>query len=257
MRLKQKSNAEAIYGIHAVSAVMQRAPHRILNLYILQGRQDKALQHIVAQAHEHGIAIQPLSRHELNQLTAEQNHQGIVAQCRQLQQYTEADIESLLQGLKVAPLILVLDGVQDPHNLGACLRTADAAGVHLVLAPKDHSVGITPVVRKVACGAAESVPFIQVANLARTIRLLKESGIWFYGTAGEASKSVYETKLIGAVGLVMGAEGKGLRRLTAELCDDLLYIPMLGTVESLNVSVATGVCLYEVVRQRKCVLTLA
>lgn len=251
MSKKTKSQAEMIYGIHAVNAVLQQAPQQILSLYVLQGRQDKPIQEILTQAKHHGIAVQTISRQELNKLTAEQNHQGILAQCRPLQQYSEADITALLQELAVPPLILVLDGIQDPHNLGACLRTADAAGVHLVLAPKDHSVGLTPAVRKVACGAAESVPFIQVTNLARAIRALKDLGIWFYGTAGEAAKSIYDTQLTGGLGLVMGAEGKGLRRLTAELCDALVFIPMLGSVESLNVSVATGICLYEALRQRQ------
>jgi 23S rRNA (guanosine2251-2'-O)-methyltransferase len=150
----------------------------------------------------------------------------------------------------VPPFLLILDGVQDPHNLGACFRSADAAGVHAIIAPKDKAVGITPVVSKVACGAAETVPFIQVTNLARTMEMLKEQGVWLYGAAGEAEQTVYQTKLTGAIGIVMGAEGDGMRRLTRETCDVLLKIPMHGTVSSLNVSVATGIFLFEVVRQR-------
>lgn len=242
---------EHSFGIHAVHAILQQAPQRILNLYILQGRQDKPLQQIITHAEQHDIAIQYLSRHDLDKLAAGQNHQGIIAKCRPLEQLDEADIERLLQNLAAPAFILILDGVQDPHNLGACLRTADAAGVHMVLAPKDQSVGLTPTVRKVACGAAESIPFIQVTNLARTLRQLKEQGIWLYGTAGEAAQTIYQTKLTGPIALIMGAEGKGIRRLTAELCDELISIPMQGTVESLNVSVATGICLYEIVRQRQ------
>lgn len=251
MSKRQKSSTEFIFGLHAVNALIQHSPQQLIKLYVLQGRLDKPMQILISLAEELDIAIEYLSRNDLNKLAPEQNHQGIIANCRAAVQYTEADLEALLAGLTVPPLLLILDGVQDPHNLGACLRTADAAGVHIVIAPKDQSVGLTPAVRKVACGAAENVPFIQVTNLARTLRLLKDQGIWLFGAAGEAGAThLYQTKLAGAIGIVMGAEGSGLRRLTRELCDALIAIPMFGSVTSLNVSVATGICLYEVVRQR-------
>ncbi len=187
----------------------------------------------------------------MDRLTDEANHQGVVAFCAKTHVYSEAELKQLLQELDKPPFLLVLDGVQDPHNLGACFRSADAAGVHAIIAPKDKSVGITPVVSKVACGAAETVPFVQVTNLARTLEDLKEMGIWIYGAAGEAEKTVYQTDLAGAVAIVLGAEGDGLRRLTRDTCDGLVKIPMLGSVSSLNVSVATGILLFEVVRQRQ------
>jgi len=163
---------------------------------------------------------------------------------------SESDLSEILRSLAEPPFLLLLDNVQDPHNLGACLRSADAAGVHAVIVPKDRSVSLTPVVRTVACGAAEKIPFVQVTNLARTMDQLREAGVWLVGTAGEATQNLYEIDLTGPLGIVMGAEGSGLRRLTRERCDFLARIPMLGSVESLNVSVATGVCLFEAVRQR-------
>jgi len=181
---------------------------------------------------------------------AQGNHQGVAARAKPVQAKGENELLSQLDALDGAPLLLVLDTITDPHNLGACLRTADAAGVHAVIAPKDKAVGITATVSKVACGAAESVPFYQVTNLARTLKELQDRGIWLFGTAGEASESVYKTDLKGPIAIVMGAEGKGLRRLTREACDHLIHIPMAGDVSSLNVSVATGVCLFEAVRQR-------
>ena len=163
---------------------------------------------------------------------------------------TEDDLFSIIENLSVPPFLLILDGVQDPHNLGACLRSADAAGVHIVIAPKDRAVSITDTVVQVASGAAESVPFVQVTNLARTMAELKEKGVWFVGTSDQAKESIYQVDLRGPIAIVLGAEGKGIRRLTAESCDFLTYIPMSGTVECLNVSVACGVCLFEAVRQR-------
>ena len=178
------------------------------------------------------------------------NHQGVLAWVRSPKPRLEKDLPDLLQGLDRPPFLLILDGVQDPHNLGACLRTADAAGVHAVIAPKDNAAGLTPTVCKVASGAAETVAYVQVTNLARAMDRLKEQGIWLTGTAGEATTDVYQADLKGPLGLVMGAEGSGLRRLTRERCDHLVRLPMLGRVESLNVSVATGICLYEALRQR-------
>jgi 23S rRNA (guanosine2251-2'-O)-methyltransferase len=181
----------------------------------------------------------------------EANHQGVIAFCQSTESYSEDDLQALLEGLDVPPFLLILDGVQDPHNLGACFRSADAAGVHAIIAPKDKSVGLTAVVSKVASGAAEAVPFVQVTNLARTLEILKEMGIWVYGAAGEAEQTLYQADLRGPIAIVLGSEGEGLRRLTRERCDVLLKIPMHGSVSSLNVSVATGIFLFEALRQRR------
>jgi 23S rRNA (guanosine2251-2'-O)-methyltransferase len=196
------------------------------------------------------IRIELLSRQALDKLTQNANHQGAVAFFEKSKQYTEKDLDSILDHLSEPAFLLILDGIQDPHNLGACLRSADAAGVHAVLAPKDKSVGLTPAVCKVASGAAESIPFIQVTNLARTLRELKEKNVWIYGAAAEASQTLYQADLKGSIAIVLGAEGSGLRRLTREHCDVLLNVPMAGSVSSLNVSVATGIFLFEAVRQR-------
>ena len=191
-----------------------------------------------------------MPRQELDRVTEEANHQGVLAYCETARVYSEQDLGRLLESIAQPPLILVLDGIQDPHNLGACFRSADAAGVHLIIAPKDKSVGLTPVVSKVASGATETIPFVQVTNLARTLEKLKELGIWIYGAAGEAEQSIYQTNMTGPAAIVLGSEGEGLRRLTREHCDVLVKIPMHGTVSSLNVSVAAGVMLFEVLRQR-------
>ncbi|MFZ5844268.1 MAG: 23S rRNA (guanosine(2251)-2'-O)-methyltransferase RlmB [Pseudomonadota bacterium] len=240
---------ERIFGVHAVSSLLDAAPERIIRLYVLDGRDDHKLQTVLRRAEALDVSIARRDRKALDQLTDGAVHQGVVAECKPAPQLREDDLETLLDRL-AAPLLLVLDGITDPHNLGACLRTADAAGVHAVIAPKDRSAALNPTVRKVACGAAERVPFITVTNLARTLRLLKDRNVWVVGTAGEASDSIYQSKLTGALALVMGAEGEGMRRLTREHCDQLVHIPMFGTVSSLNVSVATGVCLFEAVRQR-------
>mgnify|MGYP000264002744 CR=1 FL=1 len=244
------ANNLLIFGLHAVQSLLQNQPDRVLRLCFAQERHDKKIEQLVQAAKKSGIRVEQASRHELDRLTNEGNHQGVVAFCERAQTYSEADLKLMLQELQQPPFLLILDGVQDPHNLGACLRSADAAGVHAVIVPKDKAVGITPVVTKVACGAAETVPFVQVTNLARTMDMLKEMGIWLYGAAGEAEASLYETKLTGPIAIVLGAEGEGLRRLTRESCDVLLKIPMQGTVSSLNVSVATGVFLFEALRQR-------
>lgn len=244
------ANDEIIFGLHAVTAVLQTNPERVLQLYVQSGRDDWRLQEIITLAEAHGIDYQTLTRIDLDKLSSAAQHQGVLAKCRLQLAYTEDNIEDILNQLTAPPFLLILDGVQDPHNLGACLRSANAAGVHLVIAPRDRSVGLTPAVRKVACGAAEITPFIQVTNLARTMRELKERGIWLYGAADDASTSLYAMDLRGPLALVLGAEEKGLRRLTRELCDSLLVIPMAGSVSSLNVSVATAVCLFEAVRQR-------
>jgi len=239
---------QQVFGIHAVTTLITHHPARVIRLLVQQERQDK-LMGLLTQAKQHGIACEVASRQTLDRLTQEGNHQGILAVCKPLQVRGEQDLIAFLNEVK-EPLLLILDGVQDPHNLGACFRTADAAGVHAIVAPKDKSASITPVVSKVASGAAETVPFIQVTNLVRTMEALKELGIWIFGAAAEAEKTIYQTDLKGSAAFVLGAEGKGLRRLTRDHCDVLVSIPMRGAVTSLNVSVATGVMLFEAVRQR-------
>lgn len=240
-----------IFGIHAVDALLRKTPERITRLLVQKDREDKKMSALLALAAEASIKLEKSSRQELDKLTNEANHQGVLAYCEKADVYTEADIPALLDNTDKPPFILILDNIQDPHNLGACFRSADAAGVDLIIAPKDKSVGITPTVSKVACGAVETVPFVQVTNLARTIEKLKEQGIWLHGLAGEAKQSLYQADLTGPIALVLGAEGDGLRRLTRDSCDVLVHIPMHGAVSSLNVSVATGICLFETVRQRQ------
>ncbi len=240
-----------IFGIHTVKALLQQAPHQIIELYVQKGRHDADFQQLIQMANAQGLSIAELARHKLDGLVSNQNHQGIVAKSYQIAHNSQTNLESLLDSLTEPAFLLILDGIQDPHNLGACLRSANAAGVHAVLAPCDKSVGLTPVARKIACGAAEVTPFIQVTNLARTLADLKARGIWLYGMADDAQQNLYETNLKGPLALVLGAEGKGLRRLTKESCDYRVAIPMAGTVSSLNVSVATGICLYEALRQRR------
>jgi len=239
-----------VYGFHAIEAILQIEPERILSVWSLTGRKDKRLDAISESLLRQGIQQQHVAREKLDELADSTRHQGIVALCRMAPTRNENFLNQLLDSLEKPPFLLILDGVQDPHNLGACLRTADAAGVHAVIAPKDNAATLNATVRKVASGAAETTPFITVTNLARCLRNLKERGIWLIGAAGEAGTSVYQQNLTGSLGIVMGAEGKGLRRLTRETCDHLVTIPMPGNVESLNVSVATGVCLYEALRQR-------
>lgn len=244
------ANKQYVFGLHAVQALIENHPERIVRLLALQDRTDKKLAAVLRIARENNIAVEYASRAELDRMVHEGNHQGIAALCAKAPTYNENDLKALLENLTEPPFLLILDSVQDPHNLGACFRSADAAGVHAIIAPKDKAAGITPVVSKVASGAAETVPFIQVTNLARAIEQIKEMGIWVYGAAGEAEQSLFQAKLTGPIAIVMGAEGEGLRRLTRETCDVLLKIPMQGSVSSLNVSVATGVFLFEVLRQR-------
>lgn len=242
--------SENIYGIHAVNAFLSRAPERLIEVYVLKGREDKRLQPLLDELHQLGISVQFLNRDSLDKKANGEVHQGIIARVQPAKELNEQDLDQILRHHPV-PLLLVLDGVTDPHNLGACLRTADAAGVCAVIVPKDKSAQLTSIARKVACGAAESVPLIRVTNLTRTLRELQQQhNIWVIGTAGEATETLYQSKLTGPLALVMGAEGDGMRRLTRETCDQLISIPMTGSVSSLNVSVATGVCLFEIVRQR-------
>jgi 23S rRNA (guanosine2251-2'-O)-methyltransferase len=242
---------EHIYGLHSVQALLKSAPQRVIEIYMVQGRNDQRLQKIVNAAQSNGIHCQLVNRNKLDELVSDENHQGVIAVCTPGETYDETYLFNLIDTLSEPAFLLILDGVTDPHNLGACMRSAEAAGVHAVIAPKDKSAGLTPVARKVACGAAEVLPYIPVTNLARTLKGLQEKGIWLFGAAGEAEQSVYEANLKGPIGILMGAEGDGLRRLTQETCDHLINIPMAGTVSSLNVSVATGVCLFEAVRQRR------
>ncbi|MFP1723231.1 23S rRNA (guanosine(2251)-2'-O)-methyltransferase RlmB [Lonsdalea quercina] len=241
--------SEIIYGIHAVKALLERDPQRFLEVFILKGREDRRLQPVIAELESNGIAVQVANRQWLDSKVEGAVHQGIIANVKPGRQFQENDLPELLTVLD-APFLLVLDGVTDPHNLGACLRSADAAGVNAVIVPRDRSAQLNATAKKVACGAAESVPLIRVTNLARTLRLLQEHNVWIVGTAGEADHTLYQSKLTGPMALVMGAEGEGMRRLTREHCDELISIPMAGSVSSLNVSVATGVCLFEAVRQR-------
>lgn len=240
---------EWLYGLHALQAVIDNEPERLIEVLVLKGRDDERLINIVNQARRFGVSVQFCHRKVLDEKVNGEQHQGIVARAKPAKTLDESDLDRLLE-TTASPLLLVLDGVTDPHNIGACLRTADAAGAHALIVPKDKSGGLTGTARKVACGAAEVVPFIQVTNLARTLKQLQEKGVWVVGTAGEAEQLIYDCKLAGPMALVMGAEGKGMRRLTRETCDELVKLPMAGSVSSLNVSVATGICLYEIVRQR-------
>ena len=241
---------ELFYGIHAVTALLGRQPERFLEAWVLKGREDDRLLPLLNELQRCGVSIQLVTRKTLDDKAEGATHQGIIARIREGKKYDEQDLWALLDQQE-QPFLLILDGVTDPHNLGACLRNADAAGVHALVVPRDKSVTLTGTARKVACGAAETVPFIQVTNLARTLRELQERGVWIVGTAGEADHDLYQRKLTGPLALVMGAEGAGMRRLTRENCDELISIPMSGAVSSLNVSVATGVCLFEAVRQRR------
>lgn len=242
-------NTQIIYGIHAVVAVLQKRPQDVLELYLDQQRGDNRMRELTQLALQNDITIQWSLKATLNQLSNKSQHQGVVAKVRQGQ--TAETIEDIIENLDSPAFILILDGITDPHNLGACLRSADAAGVHAVIAPKDGSVGITPTVSKVASGAAENIPYFQVTNLSRTIKYLQQQGVWIHGLADAANANFYEQDYTGSIALVLGAEGKGMRRLTKDSCDYLVSIPMAGSVSSLNVSVAAGICLYEVVRQRR------
>lgn len=241
---------EWLYGIHAMEAVISREPERLIELYVLKGRDDERLHNIINQARRFGVSIQFCQRKVLDDKVDGEQHQGVVAKAKQGRQFDESDLADIIDKSSM-PFLLVLDGVTDPHNLGACLRTADAAGVDALVVPKDNSAKLTATARKVACGAAEVVPLVQVTNLSRTLKDLQKAGVWIVGTAGEAKQTIYDCKMTGPMALVMGAEGKGMRRLTRENCDELIKLPMAGSVSSLNVSVATGVCLYEIVRQRQ------
>jgi 23S rRNA (guanosine2251-2'-O)-methyltransferase len=239
------SNLEKIYGVHAVEALLRHHPKRVKQIWLAEGRSDPRVQTLIQLANENRVAVGNAERRELDAWV-----EGVVADVSPSQVWGEAMLDELLDRTEGAPLLLVLDGVTDPHNLGACLRSADAAGALAVIVPKDKSATLTPTVRKVACGAAEVIPLVAVTNLARTLEKLKQRGLWVVGTAGEAEQSLYQQDMTGPTILIMGAEGSGMRRLTRDLCDYLVHLPMTGSVSSLNVSVATGVCLFEAQRQR-------
>ena len=241
---------EMMYGIHALESLLSRSPERVLELWLLQGRDDERLNKIINLANTYGVSIQRSTRKALDDKAQSHQHQGVVARVKAAKPLNEHDLQALLSRTDM-PFLLILDGVTDPHNLGACLRNADAAGVHGIIVPKDNAVSVNATVSKVACGAAETVPVYQVTNLVRTMREIQQAGVWIVGTAGEADIDLYQADLSGALAIAMGAEGKGLRRLTRESCDGLIAIPMAGSVSSLNVSVATGICLFEAVRQRQ------
>lgn len=244
-------STQLIAGVHSVRTALKHGASSVVELWVESQRRDQRTKEIIALAGRSGITVNQVAREQLDLLLPGINHQGVAARTAVPSAQGERVLENLMTALDEPPFLLILDGVQDPHNLGACLRSADGAGVHAVIAPKDRSVGLTPVVCKVASGATESVPFIQVTNLARTLeRLKRDYGLWLVGTAGESDNTLYQATLTGSLALVMGGEEKGMRRLTREACDYLVRLPMRGTVESLNVSVATGICLYEAVRQR-------
>ncbi len=245
------SNSQIIFGLHSVRTALKHEG-AVTELWVEAKRHDRRIRELLQLAKEIGLQATKIPRHELDALApAGANHQGVVASTKSPAALGEASLKALLNRLDVPPFLLVLDGVQDPHNLGACLRSADAAGIHAVIAPKDRSAGLGPTVCKVACGAAESVPFVQVTNLARTLRWLQdEAGVWLIGMAGESEANLFQTDLKGSLALIMGGEEKGMRRLTREACDAMVKLPMAGQIESLNVSVAAGVALFEAVRQR-------
>ena len=238
-----------IYGFHAVTSRIRQNPDGVLEIYLQAQRQDPRMRDLIKLAEASGVRIIPVEAKRLDGMAGNARHQGVAARVDASRRVLH--LEDVLDTLEEPPLLLVLDGVQDPHNLGACLRSADAFGVHAVIAPKDRAVGITATVEKVACGAAETVPYITVTNLARTLRDLKERDIWVVGAAGDAEQDLNSFKHQRALAWVLGAEGEGLRRLTRETCDELVRIPMLGSVESLNVSVSAGICLFESRRQRE------
>ncbi|MFV0681050.1 23S rRNA (guanosine(2251)-2'-O)-methyltransferase RlmB [Ottowia sp.] len=240
--------ARVLFGFHAVGVRLKTAPASVIELYVDPSRRDARMKQFLARAGEAGVRVIEADAARLAKLAGGMGHQGVVARVQTIE--TARSLDDLLDALADPPLLLVLDGVTDPHNLGACLRVADGAGVHAVIAPKDHAAGINATVAKVASGAAETVPYFMVTNLARTLGELKERDIWVIGTTGEADKTLYQIDLTTPTALVLGAEGPGMRQLTRKTCDELARIPMMGAVESLNVSVASAVGLYEARRQR-------
>ena len=247
------SSPKVLFGFHAVGVRIKTAPQSVIEVVYDASRRDARMRQFTDRAREAGVRLIESDGLRLAKLCGSHGHQGVVARVNAVQMVTSLDelLEQLEASGAAQPLILVLDGVTDPHNLGACLRVADGAGAHAVIAPKDHAAGISAVVAKVASGAAETMPYFMVTNLARTLNELKERNIMCIGTSDDASQTIYDVDLKGPVALVLGAEGEGMRQLTRKTCDQLVSIPMHGAVESLNVSVASGVCLYEALRQRR------
>ncbi len=242
------SNSKILYGFHAVTARVRRDAATVEEIFYDPSRRDRRMQDFLEMANTAGVRLLAVDANRLHGLTGSDRHQGVVAKAAPL--LMGETLTELLDQIKGPPLLLVLDGVTDPHNLGACLRVADAAGAHAVIAPAQRAVGLNATAAKVASGAAETIPYLMVTNLARSLRELKDRGIWVVGTTDSAPDNLYQSKLTGPLACVMGAEGEGLRRLTQENCDALVKIPMFGSVTSLNVSVASGVVLYEAARQR-------
>ncbi len=242
------SSPKVLFGFHAVGVRLKVAPQSIVEVYFEVSRRDARMRQFIDRCKEAGVRLIESDGLRLAKLAGSHGHQGVAA----LVQHMEPahSLDDLLDSISEPPLLLVLDGITDPHNLGACLRVADGAGAHAVIAPKDHAAGINATVAKVASGAAETMPYFMVTNLARTLGELKERNIWIIGTSGDAPKTIYQVEMKGPTALVLGAEGPGMRQLTRKTCDELVSIPMKGAVESLNVSVASGVCLYEALRQR-------
>lgn len=246
--MSDNTSSRFIYGFHAVLAKLRQDPEGIFEIFTDAQRNDARARDLLRQAELLGSRVIPSDGERLDRMVGTRRHQGVVARVDGRRK--ELKLPDVIDGLTEPALFLVLDGIQDPHNLGACLRVADAAGAHAVIAPKDKAVGLNATAIKVASGAADTVPYITVTNLARALREMQEAGVWILGAAGEAEKSLYVVDQKGPVAWVLGAEGDGLRRLTRETCDELVRIPMYGTVESLNVSVASGLCLFEARRQR-------
>ncbi len=242
------SNKRLIYGFHAVNARLWQNPKSLLELYVQDGKNDARTREVLEQAAKRGVRVHFADAERLAAICKNARHQGVAGFIDASKNHVH--LEDVLENLKEPPFLLVLDGITDPHNLGACLRTADAMGVHAVIAPKDRSAGLNATVSKVACGAAESLPYITVTNLARTLRELKEYGIWIIGTDMGGEADLFHYPVPESVAWVMGNEGEGMRRLTREHCDALVSIPMYGSVESMNVSVSTGMVLAETRRQR-------
>jgi len=245
------SSPKVIFGFHAVGVRIRTAPQSVIEVLYDASRRDARMRQFLARAQEAGVRLVEADGLRVAKLAGSHGHQGVAARVQPLAQtHSLDDLLDRLDAAGTMPLLLVLDGVTDPHNLGACLRVADGAGAHAVIAPKDHAAGINATVAKVASGAAETVPYFMVTNLARTLGELKERNIWCVGTAGDAPATLFQCDLKRPLALVLGAEGEGMRQLTRKTCDELVSIPMAGAVESLNVSVASGICLYEAMRQR-------
>ena len=250
---RNEAQSHFIFGLHAIQAALELPVSRVTEIWLADERHDDRIAAIQAAAKPHKLLVNKVTKAKLDEMMPDVRHQGGIAKCSPLKELSEPDLLKLVDDLidnGTAPLLLILDGVQDPHNLGACLRTAEAAGAHAVIAPKDRASGLTATAMKVSSGSAERLPFVQVTNLARLLRELQQTGVWLVGTSGDSSSALYEIELKGPLAIVLGAEGRGIRRLTREHCDQVVYIPMQGSAESLNVSVAAGVCLFEVARQR-------